>query len=73
MVREFELCTVTFGLPPSPFQAQRVLQQLALDEGTDFPRGAEVLNNEVYVDDLVTGASSVEEAISLRDEIISLI
>lgn len=45
MVREFELCTVTFGLPPSPFQAQRVLQQLALDEGKDFPRGAEVLNN----------------------------
>ena len=28
-VQEFELNTVTFGLPPSPFQAQRVIGQLA--------------------------------------------
>uniref|UniRef100_A0A8D8T1R1 Integrase catalytic domain-containing protein n=1 Tax=Cacopsylla melanoneura TaxID=428564 RepID=A0A8D8T1R1_9HEMI len=73
VVTEFELTTCTFGLPSSPYQAQRVLRQLALDEGTQFPNAANVLRNEVYVDDLVTGASTVSEAIDLRDEIISLL
>uniref|UniRef100_A0A8D8TQ66 Integrase catalytic domain-containing protein n=1 Tax=Cacopsylla melanoneura TaxID=428564 RepID=A0A8D8TQ66_9HEMI len=72
-ITEFELTTVTFGLPPSPFQAQRVLQQLAIDEGEQFPEAAEVLRNYVYVDDLIMGASSVEEALELRNQIISLL
>uniref|UniRef100_A0A8D8LZD7 Integrase catalytic domain-containing protein n=2 Tax=Cacopsylla melanoneura TaxID=428564 RepID=A0A8D8LZD7_9HEMI len=72
-VTEFELTTVTFGLPPSPFQAQRVLQQLALDEGNKHPRAAQAISSEVYVDDIVTGAKSVSEAIVLRNEIISIL
>lgn len=72
-VTEFELTTCTFGLPGSPYQAQRVLQQLAVDEGTLYPQAARVLRNEVYVDDLVTGASSLEELLDLRKQIIALL
>lgn len=64
---EYELTTVTFGLPPSPYQAQRVLKQLAQDEGEIFPQAADVLLNYVYVDDLVMGAPDVENALNLRN------
>lgn len=69
-ITEYELTTCTFGLPGSPYQAQRVLQKLAQDEGAQFPMAANVLRNEVYVDDLVTGVS---EAFDLRNQIISLL
>ncbi|KAL1448058.1 hypothetical protein WDU94_015587 [Cyamophila willieti] len=72
-VTEYELTTCTFGLPPSPYQAQRVLHQLALDEGSSFPEAADVLTNYVYVDDIVTGASTVQDAISLRNDLISIL
>ncbi|KAI5753224.1 hypothetical protein M8J77_024779 [Diaphorina citri] len=72
-VVEYELTTCTFGLPPSPYQAQRVLQQLALDEGSSFPEAADVLTNYVYVDDIVTGASTVQAAIALRNDLISIL
>lgn len=72
-VTEFELTTCTFGLPGSPYQAQRVLKQLALDEGEKFPKAANALQNEAYVDDLITGSSTVKDAIALRNDIISLL
>lgn len=72
-VTEYELTTCTFGLPPSPHQAQRVLQQLALDEGSSFPKAANVLTNDVYVDDIVTGAQTVQDAIALRNDLFSII
>uniref|UniRef100_A0A8D8UZ49 Endonuclease n=1 Tax=Cacopsylla melanoneura TaxID=428564 RepID=A0A8D8UZ49_9HEMI len=72
-ITEYELTTCTFGLPPSPYQAQRVLQQLALDEGSAFPQAADVLTNDVYVDDIVTGAQTVQDAIELRNDLFSIL
>lgn len=72
-IKEFELKTVTFGLPPSPFLAQRVLKQLAIDEGVNFPSAARTLNSDVYVDDVVTGADSVASAQSLQRELTDLL
>uniref|UniRef100_A0A8D8WYR9 Peptidase aspartic putative domain-containing protein n=1 Tax=Cacopsylla melanoneura TaxID=428564 RepID=A0A8D8WYR9_9HEMI len=69
---ELELKTVTFGLGPSPFQAQRVIQQLLQDEGERFPQAKAALSNAIYVDDVVTGASSVEEARHLQQELSAL-
>ncbi|KAI5733920.1 hypothetical protein M8J77_000362 [Diaphorina citri] len=69
---EYELKTVTFGLPPSSFLAQRVVKQLVSDEGHNFPMAGNVVANSVYVDDVVTGSDSIQSACALKQELIDL-
>ena len=61
-ISTFALTTVTYGLGPAPYLANRVLRQLALDEGKNFPLAANILNNATYVDDTFGGADTLEEA-----------
>ena len=72
-VREYELCTVTYGLACAPYLALRVLKQLAVDEQQSFPRASRVLMNDIYVDDVVTGADNLADALSLKKELIQLL
>lgn len=69
----YELNTNTYGLKSSPFIAIRSLHELAERERLRFPRAAAVLKTDLYVDDVCTGASTVEEALLLRDELISIL
>jgi len=71
-VREYRLTTVTYGLACAPFLAIRTFRQLAADEGSQFPRGATALKSDTYMDDIVTGASTLSEAISLQKELRNL-
>ncbi|XP_047990732.1 uncharacterized protein LOC125229833 [Leguminivora glycinivorella] len=57
----------------SSFLAIRALIQLAIDEGTEYPRAAEVLKRDIYVDDVVTGAESVESALDLQSQVIKIL
>ncbi|XP_043474385.1 uncharacterized protein LOC122506335 [Leptopilina heterotoma] len=50
----------------------RCLKQLAEDERNRYPRAAEVLENDFYVDDLITGAETDEECKGLKDELTEL-
>lgn len=61
-VREFTLNTVTFGVAAAPFQAIRCLHQLAEDEQKRFPIAAKILKTDMYVDNMLTGTDSIEEA-----------
>lgn len=61
-IREYHLYTVTYGLVCAPFLAIRTLRQLADDEDLRFPRGAVTLRRDTYVDNVVTGASTISEA-----------
>ncbi|XP_051155190.1 uncharacterized protein LOC127277842 [Leptopilina boulardi] len=70
---DYCLTTVTYGTRPAPFLAIRVLKQLALDEGERFPLGADVLIKNTYVDDAFAGGDSLDEAIQVRDELISIL
>ncbi|XP_061508978.1 uncharacterized protein LOC133392661 [Anopheles gambiae] len=72
VVQTFELATVTYGLAPSSFLATRTLLQLAEDEGAPYPLATEAVKKTLYVDDLISGAESIEQAIQLRDELTSL-
>lgn len=72
-VTVYELNTNTYGLKSSPFIAIRSLLELAERERTRFPRGASVLSRDLYVDDVCTGAQSIEEALVLRDELIAIL
>ncbi|XP_076658358.1 uncharacterized protein LOC143362242 [Halictus rubicundus] len=69
----FKLTTVTQGTASAPFLATRTLQQLADDESKDFPLAAAILKNDMYVDDLLTGTSSVDTAVELKTQLINLL
>ncbi|XP_044013986.1 uncharacterized protein LOC122856373 [Aphidius gifuensis] len=73
IIKTYELNTVTFGLAPSPFLAIRCLHKLADDEQENFSIASEILKRDLYVDDLLTGTQTLEEAIKLRDELIPLL
>ncbi|XP_046590191.1 uncharacterized protein LOC124293393 isoform X2 [Neodiprion lecontei] len=72
-IRVFELNTVTFGVSSAPFLAIRTVQKLASDESADYPKGAEVLTRDLYVDDLLSGANTFEEIVQIRDEVIEIL
>ncbi|XP_055584930.1 uncharacterized protein LOC129737791 [Uranotaenia lowii] len=69
----YELKTVTYGTASAPYLATRVLQQLADDECDQFPEAARVLKRDFYVDDLFSGADSVDEAVYLRKQLHALL
>lgn len=62
-----------FGQAPSDYLAGRILLQLADDEFDRHPRAAKIVRNNFYVDNVIIGAHSIQEAISLRDELNSLL
>ncbi|XP_076686033.1 uncharacterized protein LOC143378078 [Andrena cerasifolii] len=71
-IQDFELNTVTYGLACAPYLAIRTLRQLASDEQARFPRAAAILQHDVYMDDVVTGADSLQEAAELQTELRQL-
>uniref|UniRef100_A0A8D9F1Z1 Integrase catalytic domain-containing protein n=2 Tax=Cacopsylla melanoneura TaxID=428564 RepID=A0A8D9F1Z1_9HEMI len=72
-ILEFELNTVTYGISPSAYQAQRVLKQLVVDEGHNFPLASKAILHDTYIDDVVSGASSEQEALRLQQELVDLL
>lgn len=72
-MKVYELNTNTYGLKSSPYIAIRTLLELAERERLRYPRAAAILEKDLYVDDICTGASSVEEALVLRDELIAIL
>ncbi|CAB0005268.1 unnamed protein product, partial [Nesidiocoris tenuis] len=69
----FELNTVTYGLRSSPYHAQRVLKQLVVDEGANYPLASYALTNCLYVDDIPTGANTIADLFNIRDELMNLL
>ncbi|CAI6364646.1 unnamed protein product [Macrosiphum euphorbiae] len=72
-IQEYALSTVTYGVSSSPFQAIRVLHQLELDEGSKYPAAQGILSSQTYVDDIITGASSIEQIMSLQKQLVGLL
>lgn len=70
---EYELSTVTYGVASSPFQAIRVLHQLEDDEGDPYPKARSVLSTQTYVDDIISGAGTIEQTLQLQQQVIQLL
>lgn len=68
-IRDYKLTTVTFGTSGAPYLAIRTLQQLARDGMKQFPNAAAIALRDFYVDDLLSGCDTINEAIQLQDEI----
>ncbi|XP_050358752.1 uncharacterized protein LOC126779045 [Nymphalis io] len=71
-LKDYRLLRVTFGTSAAPYLAVKTLQQLALDEGTQFPFAAKRVLEDFYVDDLMTTCDTSNEAIFLYKELNNL-
>ncbi|KMQ82431.1 hypothetical protein RF55_23019, partial [Lasius niger] len=60
-IQEFKLNTVTYGLACAPYLAIRTRRQLATDEGKAHLLAASALMHDIYVDDILTGASTLSK------------
>ena len=67
------MARLTFGVTSSPFLASSVLRQVADDYKEEFPLAAEIVHSTFYVDDCLTGASSLSEALNIREQLNSLL
>lgn len=72
-VRDYRLRTVTYGVSSAPYQALRTIAQLAQEASTDYPLGSAVLTRDIFVDDVVSGADSISEAIELRSQLCQIL
>ncbi|XP_066589589.1 uncharacterized protein [Prorops nasuta] len=62
-IKTFNLNTVTYGTASASFLAVRALFQLGYECQDELPIISKIILNDFYVDDLLTGADTVEEAI----------
>ena len=62
-IREYSLNTVTYGTSPATYLATRALTQLVKDEGSSFPLASNIIMNNFYVDDCISGADNETDAI----------
>ena len=72
-IQDCRMKRVTFGVRSSPFLATQVLRQLAMDYRDEFSKAADIILNTFYVDDVLTGADTLPEAIHLRTNLNELL
>ena len=68
-LQTFALNTVTYGTTSAPFLATRCIKQLAVEFESQLPLASKVVGRDFYVDDLLSGADTIEEAISLCHDV----
>ena len=69
MIKEHRMTRLTFGVSASPFLATQVLRQLSKDYQAEYPEASELVLTSFYVDDRLTGADTVQEAVSIRQSL----
>ncbi|XP_058839416.1 uncharacterized protein LOC131694916 [Topomyia yanbarensis] len=71
-IKTFELQTVTYGTASAPYLATRCLKKLGEDSVLTHPIAARVVQEDFYVDDMLSGADSTSEAKMLVTEVMQL-
>lgn len=66
------LNTRTYGLISSPCQATRTLHQLT-DRGEEYPLAKKVVQNECYMDDMLTGSHSMSNVLEKQSQLFELL
>lgn len=72
-IRAFDLNTVTYGMSSSSFIAIRCLQETAHQSKEHYPQASQVILKDFYVEDLLTGANSVEELKKLKYDVTNIL
>ncbi|GBM30126.1 hypothetical protein AVEN_106806-1 [Araneus ventricosus] len=63
---------VVYGTTRAPYLVQRVLKQLVMDDGHNYPLAASAVSSDMYMDDLLTGAADIYSAKQLKEQLIAL-
>lgn len=68
----YRMKRVTFGVSSAQYLAVKAVQQLAQDEKEDFPLASATAMQDFYVDDLFTGANTIEKSIELQRQLTAM-
>ena len=71
-LQDYRMTRVTFGVSASSFAANMSVKRNAMDHTLEFPEAAKAVETAFYVDDCLTGADSIEEAIDLHHQLLDL-
>ncbi|XP_055522742.1 uncharacterized protein LOC129716922 [Wyeomyia smithii] len=71
-IKEYRLNTVTFGTKSASYLATKCVQQLLESFRHQYPVAVEKAEKGIYVDDILTGASSEAEAKNLRQQLTEI-
>ena len=69
-LKDYRMTRVTFGVSASSFVANMSVKHNALDNALEFPKAANAVETSFYVDDCLTGAESVKEAMDLYQQLL---
>ena len=72
-IRDYRMKRLTFGVKSSPFLATKVLRHLAESHKDSHPLASHSILNSFYVDDFLAGASTLQEADAIRQELCHLL
>ncbi|XP_037049617.1 uncharacterized protein LOC119083910 [Bradysia coprophila] len=68
----YKLKTLTYGLTCSSYLAIKALQTLAEEHKNVYPEAAKIAKSDFNVDDVMTGAENVEQALVLQEQLIQM-
>lgn len=72
-IKDYALQTVTYGTAPGSFLATRCLKELSIQNREKFPEASEIIANDFYMDDLITGFNDLREGVQLQSQIIHIL
>ncbi|PZC71939.1 hypothetical protein B5X24_HaOG212252 [Helicoverpa armigera] len=71
-LQHFRLLRVTFGTACAPYLAVKTLQRLADEEQARYPTASSITKKDYYMDDLLTGCETLQEAKHIYNEMNKL-
>ncbi|XP_025986008.1 uncharacterized protein LOC105206577 [Solenopsis invicta] len=71
-IQEYRLNIVTYGLASASFLAICCLHQLANENQENYPTTSDVIRNDFYVDDLISGGNHPDSLIRLKTELTKI-
>ena len=71
-LQDYCMTQVTFGVSASSFTANISVKQNALDFTLQYPLAAKIVEDSFYVDDTLTGADSIKEAVEIQTKLQGL-
>jgi len=72
-LKDMQMKRLTFGIKTSPYLASQVLQHLAKTHCESHPTASRIILSDFYVDDVLSGATTVDEADYIRKELCELL
>jgi len=73
MLVDCRMTRVTFGVRCSPFLATQVIRDLAVKHSESHPEASRVVLESFYVDDYISGSSTLEDAVHPRAQLCDLL